>query len=179
LPDRSVSIDLLLLKVREYPEYQSLTMKLHQLFLLTITFSITALIPSQAQPSSMFGTWSTVSNVGTRVNPYNGQVLGTTGAAHHITLKANGSYEKTDFYQFADCRWFQHSGTYKIQNDRLLLNPKKYDWAICGEPSAKRPLTTQIYRWRFQQYNDGTKLELLSTTRTQDWGYAETLTRQE
>jgi hypothetical protein len=154
-------------------------MKLHQLFLLVTTLSVTALMPSHAESLSPIGTWSNVGNVGTYVNPANGQVLGTSAAAHHVTLNADGSYQKTDYYQFNDCKWFQHSGTYEIQEDRILFNPEEYNWAICGNPAGTLPLETQTFRWRFHEYNDGIKLELLSSNSTQDWGYAEALSRQE
>jgi hypothetical protein len=150
----------------------------HQLFWLVTTLCLTPLLPSPAQEMSPIGTWGTVGNIADYVSP-NGTITGTSTTAHHITLKADGSYQKTDYYNFRDCWWFQHSGTYKIQADRILFKPKKHHQAQCGQSAQKRPLKTLTVRWRFKEYNDGIKLELLDSIGTQDWEYAHRLSRQE
>jgi hypothetical protein len=157
-------------------------LKPRELFLLGIGgLSVTTLLLSNFKAKRLIGTWSTVSNVGAYINPSSGQILGNSATSHHVTLNADGTYQKTDYYQFYgnDCKWFQHSGTYEIQGDLIVFNPEESDWAICGMPSQKRPLEPLSSRWRFHKYNDGWKLELLGSIGTQDWAYAERLTRQE
>lgn len=128
-----------------------------QLFLLVKKFSVTA------KSSSLIGTWER-SAAGSYIM-----------ASHTVTLEADGRYQMSDSsYSQMGVTWFKHSGTYEIQNDRIVFKPEKWD----GCPGSNPPPKTLTFLWKFHNYNDGKKLRLLSSTDPQNWANADTFSRQ-
>ncbi len=129
----------------------------------------------------LIGSWSTTSYFGDYVDANTGAYAGDSQTAHGITLNADGTYNMLDYYNIDfNCKWFRYKGKYQVSGTTLSLQTLEYEIAECGQAFVRQPNETQEYLWRFEQYEDGVKLELLSVNSyrdDKDWYYANRYSR--
>ncbi len=135
------------------------------------------LTSSASSPSpDLVGSWSTSSYFGDYVDANTGAYAGDSQTAHGVTFNADGTYSMVDYYNIDfNCKWFRLQGTYQAQADKIILQTQTYEISECGKPFAAQPNETREYFWRFMQYDNGVKLELLPTSSyrdERDWFYA-------
>jgi hypothetical protein len=129
----------------------------------------------------LIGSWSTTNYFGDYVDANTGAYAGDSQTAHGITLNADGTYNMIDYYDIDfNCKWFRLQGTYQVQADKIILQTQNYEISECGKTFVAQPNETREYLWRFMQYDDGVKLELLplsSYRDDKDWFYANRYSR--
>jgi hypothetical protein len=131
---------------------------------------------SQGLESSIIGSWSTSSYFGDYVDASSGAYLADAQSAHGVTFNGNGTYQMLDYYNLnGSCQWFRYSGTYQVQSEKIIAQPQQSEMSVCGGAFTNIENTTQEFFWRFVQYDDGMKLELLPVSSyrdERDWFYA-------
>jgi hypothetical protein len=140
----------------------------------------TVTTPTASNPAStntkLVGSWSTSDYFGDYVNANTGAYAGDAQSAHGVTFNADGTYSMLDYYNIDfNCKWFRSKGNYQISSNTVTLQTLEYEIAECGQAFIKQTNETQDYLWRFEQFDDGMKLELLSVNSycdDQDWFYA-------
>jgi hypothetical protein len=150
--------------------------------LTTNTSTVTnPLTTNQSETQGILGSWSTSSYFGDYVDANTGAYAGDAQSAHGVTFNADGTYNMVDYYDLdSSCKWFKSKGTYTLQADRLMIQTLEYEISECGGAFIKQPNETRDYLWRFAQYEDGIKLELLGTASyrdEKDWFYANRYSR--
>jgi hypothetical protein len=124
----------------------------------------------------LIGSWSTANYFGDYVDANTGAYAGDSQTAHGVTFNNDGTYSMVDYYNIDfNCKWFRLQGTYQVQAEKIILQTQNYEISECGKTFVAQPDETREYLWRFMQYDDGIKLELLplsSYRDEQDWFYA-------
>ena len=140
----------------------------------TVSNPLTNTAPSTN--TDLVGSWSTTSYFGDYVDANTGAYAGDSQTAHGVTFNNDGTYHMVDYYNIDfNCKWFKLQGTYQVQAEKIILQTQNYEISECGKPFVAQPNETREYLWRFMQYDDGVKLELLpvySYRDDKDWFYA-------
>jgi uncharacterized lipoprotein NlpE involved in copper resistance len=134
-----------------------------------------------ANTQELVGSWSTLDYFGTYVDASTGAYAGSANTGNGVIFNADGTYSMTDYYDLDGiCQWFRSKGSYQVSDNLISIQTLEYEMSECGKAFEPLPNETRDYLWRFEQTDNGVKLELLdvkSYRDERDWFYANSYSR--
>jgi hypothetical protein len=136
---------------------------------------------ASASTPELVGSWSNFDYYGDYVDAGTGAYEGSANTGNGVVFKADGTYTMTDYYNIdGNCNWFRSSGTYQVNDNLISIQTLGNEMSECGKGFEPQASETRYYLWRFNQGDNGVRLELLPTQNyrdERDWFYANSYSR--
>jgi hypothetical protein len=129
----------------------------------------------------LVGSWSSHDYFGTYVDAGTGAYAGSANTGNGVIFNADGTYSMTDYYDLDGiCQWFRSRGTYQVNDNLISIQTLENEMADCGKGFEPLANETRDYLWRFNESDNGVRLELLPAQNyrdERDWFYANSYSR--
>jgi uncharacterized lipoprotein NlpE involved in copper resistance len=136
---------------------------------------------ASANTQELVGSWSTLDYFGTYVDAGTGAYAGSANTGNGVIFNADGTYSMTDYYDLDGiCQWFRSKGNYQVKDNLISIQTLENEMADCGDGFVPQASETRYYLWRFNQGDNGVRLELLPAKNyrdERDWFYANSYSR--
>ncbi len=129
----------------------------------------------------LVGSWSSHDYFGTYVDAGTGAYAGSANTGNGVIFNPDGTYSMTDYYDLDGiCQWFRSKGNYQVNDNLISIQTLENELADCGKGFEPQANETRDYLWRFEQGDNGVRLQLLDVKQyrdERDWFYANSYSR--
>jgi hypothetical protein len=129
----------------------------------------------------LVGSWSSHDYFGTYVDAGTGAYAGDANTGNGVIFNADGTYSMMDYFNLDGiCQWFRSEGNYQVNDNLISIQTLENEMSDCGKGFEPQANETREYLWRFEQTDNGVRLQLLGVKQyrdERDWFYANSYSR--